>query len=462
VLAMENKQRQLACADLFNDQRVLVLGLGKTGLSCVCFLAERGIEFSVMDSRDTPPGADVMLKDFPSVNCVFGSFDIDAVNSHDVFLVSPGISLKQPLLKRAAEEKKQILGDIDVFAQCSTKPLIAITGSNGKSTVTALLGEMAQHAKFNVAVGGNIGIPVLDLLVDDEQTDLYVLELSSFQLETTQNLNAVVSTILNVSEDHMDRYDSMHDYAQAKQRIYFGDGAIVVNKDEDNEAVSDTCSGRKILYFTLNEPQNEAEYGLVDYASEVWLAKGQSRLIPASMLKIKGQHNVANALAALALGDVAGIPMSAMLMSLQSFSGLAHRTQWVLEHNGVNWFNDSKATNVGASIAAIRGLASARIIVILGGQGKGQDFSPLSKVLAKFSKKVLVFGEDAEVIKKSLGQNIDLKIVADLNMAIVEANRVSTHGDVVLLSPACASFDMFRGYEHRGDEFIRLVREVIS
>lgn len=464
MLAMKNKHEQLVCADLFRDQRVLVLGLGKTGLSCARFLAERDVDFSIMDSRKTPPGIDALNKYFPRVDCLFGGFDINAIKNYDVLLVSPGISIKEPIIKNALEHNKKIIGDVEVFALCTNKPVVAITGSNGKSTVTALLGEMARQANINSAVGGNIGVPVLDLLADDSSTELYVLELSSFQLETTHSLNSSVSVILNVSEDHMDRYDSLSEYKVAKQKIYHGDGIVILNKDEQQTIPLN--ESRNTNYFSLQMPVTENGFGLIREGEQSWLAKGKNKLIEISGLKIKGQHNIANALAALALGDSANIPMPAMINTLKKFTGLPHRTQWVCEYNGINWINDSKATNVGAALAAINGLGNAAtgpdLIVLLGGQGKGQDFSPLQQALITFAKYVLIYGEDGELIKDTILPQTKKKIVKNLDEAVTEASLIAQSGDTVLLSPACASFDMFSGFEQRGDEFIRLVNEVTS
>jgi len=464
VLAMKNQYEQLVGADLFKDQQVLVLGLGKTGFSCARFLAERNIRFSIMDSRKNPPEAESLKECLPDVECYFGGFDLTAVKNYDVLLVSPGISSKEPIVIKAKEKNKKIIGDVELFAQCTNKPVIAITGSNGKSTVTALLGKMAKKANISYAVGGNIGVPVLDLLADDDATDLYILELSSFQLETTYSLNAAVSTILNISEDHMDRYDSLEDYIHAKHKIYNGDGIVILNKDE--QLTVNLAGSRNINYFSTQKPETDNDFGLIAEHSQKWLAKGKNKLIDAASLKIKGQHNISNALAALAMGDSINLSMTAMISAVSSFTGLPHRAQWIAEHNGVTWINDSKATNVGASLAAISGLGNntqrPNLIVLLGGQGKGQNFSPLKSALMDFSKLVLIYGEDAQLLNTSLGKQLNLKIVGDLSEAVSAAEKVSHRGDTVLFSPACASFDMFTGFEQRGNEFIRLVNEVTS
>ena len=461
---MRKAETQLVCPDLFASQRVLVVGLGKTGLSCARFLAERKAEFAVMDSREQPPGLYEFKNEYPGIEIYTGVLDSKIIAGFEVLIVSPGIALKEPALQQAAKAGKQIIGDIEILAQCTSKPVVAITGSNGKSTVTTLLGDMAKKAKMNTVIAGNIGIPVLDLINADDKTDLYVLELSSFQLETTQTLDATASTILNLSEDHMDRYESLSDYAEAKHKVISGDGTVVVNLDDAfvQSLIENDIKSRKVLGFTLYNPTSPEQFGLRKVNGELWLSQGEQQLIPTSSLKIKGQHNVANVLAALALGTAINLPIPAMLEAAKQFTGLPHRTQWVTEHNGVQWFNDSKATNIGAAIAAIVGMASKNLILILGGQGKGQDFEPLRTVIEEHVKQVLLFGEDAEVIDQTLGNKINKKIVPGLEQADIEANRIAAAGDIVLLSPACASFDMFSGYEQRGNEFMRLVKEVTS
>jgi len=463
VLTMQKKAKQPICADIFNGQHVLVVGLGKTGLSCARFLAERNVSFAIIDSRQKPPGLDEVRNEFPNVDLRLGSFDIEVISRSNILIVSPGIAIKEPALQKAVAEGKELIGDVEVFARCVEKPVIAITGSNGKSTVTTLVGEMAKLAQKKTMVAGNIGLPVLDSIDDDEDTDLYVLELSSFQLETTQSLNAAVSTILNISEDHMDRYESLDDYTNAKISILNGGGIVVVNKDDVylNEHLPN-LSMRKCMFFTLSKPDDDATFGVISHDGRKWLAKGQQALLPVSELKISGSHNIANALAALALGTAIDLPVPAMLEALQRFTGLAHRTQWVAEHNGVNWFNDSKATNVGAAIAAINGMENQNQIILLGGQGKGQDFTPLSDVVEQNAKAVILYGEDAQMISDALADGTNKILVESLLAAVTKANELSKAGDIVLLSPACASFDMFSGYEQRGDAFMQFVSEVTS
>jgi UDP-N-acetylmuramoylalanine--D-glutamate ligase len=464
VLSMQTEAQQLTCADIFSGQRVLVVGLGETGLSCVRFLHARGIELAVTDSRLAPPGLKTLQEEFPDVGVFVGSFDPQAITRADVIMLSPGVSLKTPEMIAAQEQGKTIIGDIELFARCVNKPVVAITGSNGKSTVTALVGEMARIARKQVYVGGNIGTPVLQLVEHNADAQLYVLELSSFQLETTYTLNAAVSVVLNISEDHMDRYASLDEYAQAKARIYRGDGAIVINQDDAYaEALArEFDKQRDVFYFSLGKATDDKHFGVVQKNGRAMLARGQQVLLPVDEIRIKGQHNVANALAALALGAAIDLPLPAMLEALREFPGLPHRTQWVAEQNGVQWFNDSKATNVGAALAAISGLHANTLFVILGGQGKGQDFSPLHEILATRHAHALLLGEDADRIAEALGNDVAQTRVKDMAEAVHTAQRLAHTGDVVLLSPACASFDMFNGYVHRGQVFMQLVKEVLQ
>jgi len=319
-------------------------------------------------------------------------------------------------------------------------------------------------AQRRVFVGGNIGTPALQLVEHNPDAELYVLELSSFQLETTHSLEAAASVILNLSEDHMDRYASLDEYGKAKAGIYRGDGAVVVNLDDKYLAslMQDVDPQRSRYKFTLGAPEDGNTFGIGEKDGRAWLARGNQLLLAADEVRIKGRHNLANALAALALGTAVNLPMPAMLQALREFPGLPHRTQWVAEKHGVQWFNDSKATNVGAALAAIEGLTARRLFVILGGQGKGQDFTPLREVLQARDSFAILLGEDAQRIATALGDAIPRQQVADLQGAVALAMELSNTGDVVLLSPACASFDMFRNYVHRGEVFMQLVREALQ
>jgi len=462
VLSMQILDKQTVCQDLFSGRRVLVVGLGKTGLSCVRFLRARGVEVAVMDSRLQPPGLPELKQQYPDVAVFLGDFDETVIMSSDVLVVSPGVAIANKAIVQASQAGKEILGDIEIFARCVSSPTIAITGSNGKSTVTTLVGEMIRLARREVKVAGNIGVPVLDLVDDAQRSDVFVVELSSFQLETTQSLHAVASVVLNVSEDHMDRYTSLEDYAAAKQRIFQGDGVVVLNRDDPRVTAmaGSLAPGRRTYYFTLGEPDAENVFGIRLADNQPWLSRGNQMLLPVSAIRIQGQHNVANVLASLALATAIDLPVPAMLEAIQTFPGLAHRTQWVTEHAGVNWYNDSKATNVGAALAALEGLAAEKLVVLMGGQGKGQDFAPLRDVLQRRARHVLLFGQDAQLLANALGKTVPYTIVENMSVAVLKAKALARSGDAVLLSPACASFDMFDGYEHRGRMFMQMVGEV--
>lgn len=448
--------------DNLSHKRVLIVGLGKTGLSCARYLSEHGIEVAITDSREHPPALDELQDAYPDIAIFVGGFSSEAFERATCLIVSPGISLREPLIAEARARGAEIVGDIELFARNVNAPVVAITGSNGKSTVTSLLGEMAKAAGLDVRVGGNIGVPALDLL-HDPRPDLYVLELSSFQLETTESLNACAAAILNISEDHMDRYYDLNDYTAAKAKVYYGTGTLIVNLDD--EAVMATVKlirqGRDLLGFTANKPADN-EFGICVKGKQEYLCYGSEQLIAVSELKIKGKHNIVNALAALALGKEANIPLEGMLSALKQFPGLAHRSQWVSEKNGVAWYNDSKATNVGAAIAAIDGVDANKVILIAGGQSKGQDFSPLKDVVKNKVKHLILLGEDAELLNAEFSADTEVTFVETLKQAVQKAHEVATSGDAVLLSPACASFDMFTGYEQRGDLFVAAVKEILQ
>lgn len=464
MLVMEQDRQQLPCADIFAGQRVIVVGLGKTGLSCVRFLIERGVDVAVTDSRDNPAELEKLKNLYPDVAVFVGGLNEPAINSADVLIVSPGISIRTPIIAAAMMHDKTVIGDIEVFAQCTQKPVVAITGSNGKSTVTSLLGDMARLAKRRVVVAGNIGLPVLDTINEDGETELYILELSSFQLETTYTLNPVAAVILNITEDHMDRYASFAEYQAAKTRIFHGAQTVIVNRDEQvvSQLLDDWPQVPRSYSYSTTLAATQVDFAVIQHKAQNWLAKAGTPLIPVAALKIKGKHNVSNVLAALALGTAVGLPMPAMLEALQLFSGLPHRTQWVAEQDNVVWFNDSKATNVGATIAAVNGLADYRLILLMGGQGKGQDFSALRQTFVGKVKHVYLFGEDAQRIADALGDAVTHSFVKDLKQAVNEAKAVAVAGDAVLLSPSCASFDMFNGYDHRGQVFMQLVQEALA
>lgn len=444
------------------QEYTLVVGLGITGISVVRYLSGLGENIVVVDSRDIPPQLDVLRSEFPDIRCITGVFDTAIFTAAQRIIISPGVSLKEPAVVAAKQEGIEITGDIDLFAHVVSAPVIGITGSNGKSTVTALLGEMAKQANIQVAVGGNIGTPALDLLQDS--TELYVLELSSFQLETLTSLQMVVSVVLNISPDHLDRYDDVAAYAMSKQTIYQLSQHAVINLDDvmASQGVIDRSDGRKkVTAFTYKEPA-KGQFGIRKNAEgNDSLCFGENDLVPVDTLKIKGHHNVLNALAALALGHSVGLPMQDMLIALIEFKGLPHRTQWVAEINGVNWFNDSKATNVGASIAAIKGLPGKHVL-IAGGDGKGADFSALRELAKDHLRKVVLIGKDAEKLEMAFAGDVICEHATDMKNAVSIAAQAACRGDNVLLSPACASLDMYRNFEHRGDVFIDAVKGLQS
>jgi UDP-N-acetylmuramoylalanine--D-glutamate ligase len=438
--------------------RTLVVGLGKTGLSCARFLARKGVEVAVTDSREQPPCGEQLLQEAPDVPVFFGGFDAAVFNRAERIVVSPGVSVQIPLLVEARQRGIEIIGDIELFARTVQAPVIAITGSNGKSTVTTLVAAMARRAGFEVRAGGNLGTPALEL-IEENEPDLYVLELSSFQLETVYSLQPKAAVVLNVSPDHMDRYATLGLYAQAKQSIYKRAQHRIINRDDPlAAALAEQLSVHDV--FGIDVPSAEG-FALKDVKGVAWLTQDGDCLLPADQVRIPGRHNLSNALAALALGSAAAIPMPAMLQTLKEFKGLPHRTQWVAEANGLRWYNDSKATNIGAALAAIRGIPGP-IVLIAGGQGKGADFSELTAGVRDELRAAVLIGEDAALLASALEQKTPCHLATDLDEAVVQAQALAQPGDAVLLAPACASFDMFRDYAERGDVFMAAVQRQIS
>jgi len=438
-----------------NEQRyTLIVGLGVTGLSVVRHLKDQGQEVVVIDSRTQPPGLEELRERYPDVSVYTGCFDEALFMGAAQIIVSPGVPLSEPVIQHGIQQGVETIGDVELFAREVKAPVIAITGSNGKSTVTMLVGEMAKHAGLNVAVGGNIGVPVLDLL--RQQADLYVLELSSFQLETLHSLKPVSAAVLNVSADHMDRYESVEAYAKVKQEVYKQCKVSVINRD-DEKVKAMTTGQHFVSGFTLHEPA-AGDFGLREFNGEAYLCKGGQKLIAENEVKLGGRHNIANALAALALCEAANISMDDMLCALREFSGLPHRTQWLANKQGVDWYNDSKGTNVGATLAAIEGLvAKNKIILIAGGIAKDADFTPLKNAVKEKVRLVVLVGRDAPQIEQALEGVVPALYARDMDDAVHIAADLAHLGDSVLLSPACASFDMFRGFEHRGEVFAEVV-----
>jgi len=437
----------------------LVVGLGQTGLSVARFLTRRGIPCGVVDSRARPPALEALRESAPHLPLFTGPFDPEQLAAAKTLILSPGISPADPALATAHAGGAEIIGDIELFARHVDAPVVAITGSNGKSTVTALLGAMARAAGRDARVGGNIGIPALDLL-EDAAPDLYILELSSFQLEVTESLRPAAAVVLNLSADHLDRHPDMAHYAAIKQRIYRGEGEMVINRDDPYVSAM-AEPGRRMHSFGTGAPIGADEYGLqrADDGS-LWLARGVERLLPATALHIAGRHNLTNALAALALGEAMGLAREPMLRALQSFPGLPHRCQLVARYGDVAWYNDSKGTNVGATLAALEGVPGERVVLIAGGEGKGQRFEPLHAPLARRGRALILIGRDAVRIERAVAGAVPVVHAASMVQAVAEANRMARPGDSVLLSPACASFDMFANYAERGDAFAAAVRRV--
>lgn len=445
-----------------HDHLHVVVGLGITGTSCVRYLRARNIPVAVTDTRLEPPDLAAFKQTYPEVPIVVGELSEDLLAQAQTIVISPGVPLSTPAIAKQQAAGKRIIGDIELFAQAVKGPVVAITGSNAKSTVTTLVGLMVEAAGLSVRVGGNLGVPALDLLSGAEEVlppPVYILELSSFQLESTYSLKPQVASVLNVTPDHMDRYADFSAYSATKRRIYHGCQMAVCNRDDPQTECGNDFQLRR-FYFTLQEPVQH-EFGLLKKHRDTYLAFENEWLIPTKALPIRGRHYQANALAALAIGHGLGLPMSAMLQVLREFKGLTHRCQLVRERNGVAWYNDSKGTNVGATLAAMEGLGGeikGKLILIAGGIGKGADFSVLSPAVAQYVRTAILLGEAKTVLAASFKGICEVVFAEDMTEAIQQADQKAHPGDCVLLSPACASFDMFRNFEHRGEVFMQLVR----
>ncbi len=440
-------------------EKIAVLGLGLTGLSVVRFLIKQNFNVVVFDSREAPPAMDILFAEFPTVPLIRSDFSSPLTDEYSQLVISPGLSPELAMISDALARDIDVIGDIELFARYIKAPIVAITGSNGKSTVTSMVYSMAKKAGLSAAIGGNIGTPVLDLLDQQQQYDVFVLELSSFQLELVSSLRPRVGVVLNISADHMDRYPSLAAYASTKAKLYQSSQTCVINKD-DSWVIEMAGDCQSSIFFSESEPENQA-YGIRNIDGIDWLAKGQKNLISSDELCIVGTHNLTNALAALALADVLGLPLEAALDALREFQGLAHRSEFVIEKCGVKWFNDSKGTNVGATIAALNGLPGS-IVLIAGGVSKGADFSSLRDVVKEKVKAVVLIGEDAPKIARVMRGVVPLFIEKNMAAAVNRANGIAAEGDSVLLSPACASFDMYDNYQHRGNVFKTEVRAMVT
>jgi len=436
------------------NEKTVIVGLGKTGLSCARYLHARQRRVTVIDSRSAPPEIAALKQLAPEIEIRVGGFDVSVLEDAVEVIASPGVSLREPMLQAAARRGIPIVGDIELFARSAAAPIVGITGTNGKSTVTSLVAHIATHAGKRALAGGNLGRPALDLLADPVP-DFYVLELSSYQLETTESLKLAAAAVLNVTADHLDRYDDVNAYAKAKARIFDHAVVAVINVDDDWVRAMPK-PGQNVIGFSLRSDSG-ALYSIKLADNDVELTRHGVTLVALSKLKLSGLHNAANALAALAICEALGLERAKCVEALRTFTGLPHRSQWIADVKGVHYIDDSKGTNVGATQAAVAGM-SGPLIVIAGGQGKGQDFAPLAVAFRGKVRLVVLLGQDAKQIAAALSGACVFEFASSMESAVGAAARAAKSGDTVLLSPACASLDMFRDYAHRGDVFAAAVR----
>lgn len=442
--------------------RTIIVGLGITGTSCVRHFVrnDAGTDLLVVDTRRDPPGFSAFRAEFPDVEVLTGvrSLDFDGVVR---LVVSPGVALTDPLLS-GRPEAVELVSDIDIFCQASTVPVIAVTGTNGKSTVTSLVGHLLRESGIAAVVGGNLGEAALDLLA--QPAEVYVLELSSFQLERLDTQHFKAATILNVSEDHLDRHGDMAAYVAAKQRIYRDCELAVAHRGEAETFPVSACA---TITFGADEP-GEHSWGVREQNGVRWLACGKDAAVASGSLPLAGVHNELNVLAAMALASAFDLSPAQLGRAVCSFSGLAHRCQRVAVVAGVAYVNDSKATNVGATVAALIGLGDIapngvpKIVLIAGGDGKGANFEPLAGVVGRFAKALILLGRDAPKMAEVLGHSVATHRVENMEAAVRMAASLAEPGDLVLLSPACASLDMYRNFAARGDHFARAVAELAA
>ncbi len=452
------------------NKSVLVIGLGETGLSMVRWLSAQGARLRVADSRTAPPGLSDVLQYVDVKEIICGEITDATFEGIDLIAISPGVPLYEPAIARAVARGIPVAGDIELFAQqlnpqssILSPRVLAITGSNGKTTVTSLVAHLCCACGLDAVAAGNISPAVLDVVLQrgENQPAVWVLELSSFQLETLSNLRADAATVLNVSEDHLDRYAGMDGYAAAKQRIFTGSRVQIVNRN-DVRSLSMKNPEQEYVSFGLNQPERDVDFGIEREANDIWLVNGNQRLIKASELQLAGLHNVANALAALALCRAIDLPMQALLDALRNFKGLPHRVEKVEEKHGITFYDDSKGTNVGATVAALEGLG-CKAVLIAGGVGKEQDFFPLNTAVKQHGRAVVLIGRDAPLIADALqGCEVPVTYAVDMRDAVQQAARLAQSSDAVLLSPACASFDMYKNYAHRADVFVAEVHQLVA
>lgn len=455
------------------DKIVLVLGMGETGLSMVKWLSRQGAQVRVADSRTNPPNWEALSGDFPQLQAHKGKFESGMLDGVEMIAISPGVPLADSFVQQAIQRNIPVVGDMVLFTwalEQSNLPkpkIFAITGSNGKTTVTAMVGAMLRKANWNVEVAGNISPAVLNALMHCMDTNhwpqAWVLETSSFQLETTAHLNADVATVLNLSEDHLDRYASMQDYTLAKARVFLhektGAGIQVLNRD-DPAVCAMALTDRKQITFGLGIPPTSIDFGILHEDDDTWLMEGDQRLMKTSELVVHGLHNAANALAALAMCRSVDVSIAPLLSALREFRGLPHRVEKVAAFNEVTFYDDSKSTNVGSAVAALNGMKE-NVVLIAGGDGKGQDFSLLRPAVAKNARAVVLIGRDAGIIANELKEcGVPLHFATTMEEAIQKSFLLAQAGDAVLLSPACASFDMFKNYIHRAEVFVAAVQAI--
>lgn len=432
-----------------------IIGLGATGLSVARYLHRNGLDFVVMDTRESPPGWDELKREIPDVVSQFGPFDPDFLSQFDELILSPGVMRREPAIAACIARGQSVVGDIELFARVAKAPIIGITGTNGKSTVTTLTADMIKASGFRVEMGGNIGEPALNLLLK-AVPDFYVLELSSYQLESCPSLRLKAGVILNITPDHLNSYPSYEDYQAAKWNIFSYSDFIIVNKDDPltwpKTAMPQQC-------FTLSTPK-ENEFGIIDDGKDSYLSFGPEKILSTAQMNVFGRHNWANALAAMALVHAVQCDLSAICSALREFKGLDHRCQTVRRFKDVTWINDSKGTNVGASVAALTGIGGSmlgKIILIAGGQGKDQDFTELYEPVKEYVRRLVLFGEDAHKIEAALTGAVPITRTMNMQQAVECANACAEPGDVVLLSPACASWDQYKNFMERGNDFKRWV-----
>ncbi|AJP47644.1 UDP-N-acetylmuramoyl-L-alanyl-D-glutamate synthetase [Rugosibacter aromaticivorans] len=453
-------------------KHILVLGLGESGLASACWCAESGARVRVADTRVNPPYLAELHRRVTSADFLAGAFELHLLDGVDRVVLSPGLPGDLPIVREAAARGLPVVGEIELFARAlrelnSPAPVLAITGTNGKTTTTALTGHLLRSMGQRVGVAGNISPAALMALstyvAQDDLPQIWVLELSSFQLETTTSLQPAAATVLNISDDHLDRYDDLAAYAAVKARIFQGAGVQVVNR-QDAYVNAMLLAGRHALSFGLDAPQAATDFGLRQQAGELWLAQGEQFLLPVSELPVQGLHNAANVMAALALCASLGYDVQQLLPAVCSFQGLPHRVEKVVERDGVTWYDDSKGTNVGATVAALEGIGNQhdrKIVLIAGGDGKGQDFSPLASAVARWARAVVLIGRDGPLIGSVLeNSGVPLVFATNMSDAVQQASVLAQNNDAVLLSPACASFDMFRDYQQRAEVFIAAVKNL--